>query len=311
MNERTSNPDALSIPLGPSDIVPISIALTASGVLQERQSTRIQEMAVRRLGKIAHKNFTEVPLDTEQATQLQDFHTATTYWHGSGRYQRHNQQEVDVLQSIMEQGAINPHLDPFDPDLGVVTTTSLATVRLYARAYADMHTANPKNLNRLLDNQHAAIFYVVRSFGRAALRSFMNHPEGMRQALKESRADNQARLAATPQKWSEKITRTRVNPMLAYRQGSDIEGNYPILFGLNHDIQTLPISRILAETREARTKEPILVQSITHIEVPTEKIAETQDIVGQYGCTTPVVSIEAMEQHMAQKPFREVLLGTS
>lgn len=304
--------EKLSIPLEPSDAEPIATAIVASGILQEQaERTRLQQLAVRRLGKVALKSFTEIPLDLEQAEELETLYDETTYWHGTGRYQRHGGKTVDVLRSVAEQGGIRPNLDPFEPELGLVTTTSLATPRLYARAYADMHDPNPKQLNRLLDNQYAATFYVVRPTMHHSFSQAAKHEDGLFAGLKAFRRESDERHAAVPQMWSRKITNARVNPMLAYRQGSDIEGNYPVLIGINKNVQTIPTSKAIAETREARTKDFISASDITHFEVPIEKVAESEELLRKYGINAPVVAIEAMEQHVAKKPFEDVLLGNN
>ena len=304
--------EKLSIPLEPSDIEPMTTAVVASGILQEQaEQSRLQQLAVRRLGKIALKSFTEIPLEREQFTDLEELYKETTYWHGTGRYQRHAGQTVDVLQSIAEQGGIKPNLDPFEPELGLVTTTSLATPRLYARAYADMHDPNPKQLNRLLDNQYAATFYVVRPTMHHSFSHAAKHERGLFAGLKAFRQESDERHASVPQMWSRKITNARVNPMLAYRQGSDIPGNYPILLGVDKTVSTIPTSKAIAESREVRTKDFIPTSAITHFEVPIEKTAESEELLRRYGINTPVVAIEAMEQYVAKKPFEEVLLGNN
>lgn len=47
------------------------------------------------------------------------------------------------------------------------------------------------------------------------------------------------------------------------------------------------------------------------IEVPLDKVAETEVLLRSHSITTPVVAIEAMEQRVARLPSEQVLLGTS
>ncbi|HTE22459.1 MAG TPA: hypothetical protein VK674_05470 [Candidatus Limnocylindria bacterium] len=301
-----------AFPLTKQDAKPAALALLAAGALQDREPKRYEKWAMRKLGEIARANFIPQTVDEAQYRELGELRGKTTFWHGTGRYQRHNGSKVDVLTAILEKGAVNPALDPFDPKLGLTETVSLARPRLYARAYADMHSDQADQLNRFVSTQDAANFYIVRPAFRymgQSLKGARKHPEGLRAGVQELRAAASERQDAMPQSWKEKTTSQHINTVMAFGAGSDISGNYPILFGIDdRDIAPIPITAALREAGEERVEQPIALEHITHVEVPHDKVDEVTHLFREHELETPIIAIEDMEQYYSQQAIGEVLL---
>jgi hypothetical protein len=91
----------------------------------------------------------EYSLEYQQyVPRIEEVYGMATYWHGTGRfhyqYQNGSRYEnvdvgglVDVLDSILMQGGLMPHHDPWIDSGG--KTVSLGTVRMYSRLFARIH----------------------------------------------------------------------------------------------------------------------------------------------------------------------------
>lgn len=288
---------------------PTTRAVIAAGVLQQREPKRRELRAVRKMGEVAGKSFAKEDFGQTKLAYLGEMAKSTAYWHGTGRFQRHDGKQVDVLQAILDAKAINPALDPFDPNLGLTQTTSLSVPRLYARAYADMHSDRPRELQRFISAQDAASFFVIRPALRHIVREARSHPDGFIAGAKESRNASAARQNAMPQSWKAKVTSQHVSTMNTFGAGSDIPGNYPILFGIDRTPRPIDTSEAIRETREVRVAEPITLNQLTHIEVPRERVEEVAKLFQRHDLATPVLAIEDMEQYMARQDIGMVLLG--
>lgn len=284
-------------------------AYVAAGVLQEREPKRHELRAVQKIGEAAQKSFRLEEMKPVNLVYLGEMYKSTAYWHGTGRFQRHGSEQVDVLAAIIKNKAITPSLDPFDPELGLARTTSLSVPRLYARAYADMHSDRAGQLNRFVSAQAAANFYIIRPTLRYMLNQSRAHPDGLTAGIKELRATSNANQKAMPQSWKSKVTSQPVSTMKVFSAGSDILGNYPILFGIDEDIKPIETSSAIRETREVRTADPITLDHLTHVEVPREKVEEVSELFRNNQVTAPVIPIEDMEQYVARQDIGAVLLG--
>jgi hypothetical protein len=105
--------------------------------------------------------------------------------------------------------------------------------------------------------------------------------------------------------WYKSVTRVP-NPSVVevYKNGSDIEQNYPILFGVK-DIDPTPVSRAVA-LHEVRTEYPIdLHENVTHVEVPRDRVEETKGILGGLD----IIPIEEGEWYCIEHTFTEHMHG--
>lgn len=271
-------------------------------------SSRTSRAALRRLGTMAARNFDFKSVEPQQLHRNQELLNSTTYWHGTGRYQRHGGKVVDVLQGILRGGELRPSLDPFDPDLGMAKTVSFSTKRAYALAYADMHSDKPQALERLLSAQTLANFYVVRTTMAYGYKEAQKHPDGVVAGTKALLEIARERHAQMSQSWKHKTTTRRVNDMFAFGVGSDIPGNYPIVLGFDDQVPTIQTSAAIAATREVRSDHSVGLGHLTHIEVPADHVGEDRAISRAHGLDVPVIAIEDMEQVVARMPIRDILV---
>lgn len=303
-----------TFPIGKKDVKPTALAIIASGALQERSPKRHERWALAKLGRIARESFDYKPLHEAKLNEIQEAFDRTKYWHGTGRFQRHQGEKVDVLSSILKDRAIIPALDPFDASLGLTRTTSLSIPRPYARAYADMHSDSPSDLDRFIPAQTAANFYVVRPAIRHIARDLWQvrkHPEGFRAGVRSKLGTARERQNAMPQTWKAKTTSKPVNTMFAFSVGSDIDGNYPILFGIDGEIETVKTTSAIQETREVRVNKPVTLDHLTHIEVPAERAGEINELLSSHKLSLPVIPIEDVEQYVARQEIGHVLLSAA
>lgn len=172
------------------------------------------------------------PPSPELRARIDAMAKQTKYWHGTGRYQYRDGQVIDVLKYIVQHRELRPSRDPFDI-LGHTNSVSLAYARIYARAYADLH----RNATVRAERHGSSAFWSVFFLADYALEAA--HEEGglsrVIQRLSESGKDE----------WHGKINRQQLSVFASFATGSDIDGNYPILFGVR-DVDALPTSHAIA-----------------------------------------------------------------
>lgn len=160
--------------------------------------------------------------------------------------------------------------------------------------YADIHHTEPANAPRhgspdLLTGYYLgpvpveALKETVSKFG---LRESVRAIQRIRASAKENGP------------WSKKVNKNLPSMTHIFREGSDIEDNYPILFGIIDIEEKLPVSDYVAK-HEVRTASRVDLSKVTHIEVPEDKISETQELLSQHKVDIPVISIELGEAYSA------------
>jgi hypothetical protein len=248
-----------------------------------RGNERLVRTTDRLVGMFALKSFGEAS-ETVQAD----------YWHGTGRYQYSNGEVVDVLKGIAEQGALLPNYDAFDLNRPM-TSVSLAKQRMYARAYADMHGQGSGETDRHGSSLFWASIYLGDIAVEAAREAEAWKPIGYKRMMDHLRTGSAA-------EWYKKVTRTNTSVVDLYGSGSDIEGNYPMLFGIRTGIDLTDTSRAVG-LHEVRTESSIPLDLVTHVEVPRGRVEETRVIIG-----IPVIAIEDGEAYSSLKKFSEHLM---
>lgn len=198
-----------------------------------------------------------------------------------------------MLDSIATTGKLLPSYDAFDLTRPM-TSVSLARARIYGRAYADMHGRGASEPERY----GSSLFWASAFLGSVAVEAAMEarvwRPSGyhhMMEHLEEADA----------LEWYKKITRATTPTVLdVYRHGSDIEENYPVLFGVR-DVEPTQVGRAVA-LHEVRTEQPIdLSTDITHVEVPRRHLEDTRRLLGGVA----IMAIEDGEHYAAQYTFSE------
>jgi hypothetical protein len=242
----------------------------------------------RAVGKLALSSFdaTRIPNDT-------NMYDETCLWHGTGRFKHEDGDVTDILAKIADDGYIAPRLDRFDFN-GPMESVSLARSRMYARAYADMYGAEPDKSERYGD----ALFWACAFLGSIAVEASKElkvwTPKGYYEMM-----HHLGRAGVS--EWYKKVTSSHdVNIVNVYRGASDIDDNYPVLFGVR-GVDGIPTSRTVA-LHEIRTDNPLhLDVDITHVEVPNCRIEETQKILAGVA----IRSIEEGETFSSQFTFTQ------
>jgi hypothetical protein len=230
----------------------------------------------------------------DELNDYAEVYHSTPLWHGSGRYQYDESGSViDVFDSILKQGGFTPKHDSYDLSANM-TSISLTPDRTYARMYADIHHPQPAAAPRhgspdLLTGYYLgpvpveAIKETVRTFG---LRESAKALQRTRIAVRETGP------------WSKKVNKSQPTMTHIFREGSDIEQNYPILYGVQDIDEKIPVSNYVAK-HEVRTTARVDLSKITHLEVPEDKIEETNDALARHSLHIPVVPIELGEAYSA------------
>jgi hypothetical protein len=292
------------------DLKPIVVGFLAARVLQDGVVPNWRDTrAVTSMEKLAKRQYVHANVTAVDLRRMAGLYKQTTYWHGTGRYQWGSDGRVDVLAAMLQQKAITPFPDKYDARLGTrpVVTASFATVRLYARCYADMHHQNPTALNRYIDASHAISFFIVRPYARYRYKQARSHPDGLWAGRAAQRKGDQVRLAQVGRHWTAKLRKEAVNPMLAFRAGSDIPGNYGVVFGLDAAVALDTSHDAFTETKEVRANTAVPLQHVTHIEVPSDNCEAVEKLVREHNLHIPVIATETMEAYVATLPITTVL----
>lgn len=256
-------------------------------VMRDKGETLATRKIDRLLGATVLRSTVLYGQDTGQSNNL--------LWHGTGRYQYRDGEYIDVLKKISNAQALLPKYDAFDLDRPMCSV-SLARSRMYARAYADMHGNGSQERERYGNSLFWACTFMGDIAIEAALESRSWSPRGYRKMM------NHLANADTVN-WYKKMT-SMDNPTVlsVYRQGSDIAGNYPILFGVDSaHVRASSVSRAV-DIHEVRSEEPIAISSMTHIEVPRSRLDTTAQVIGHL---LPVVSLEDSENIAARYSFSQ------
>lgn len=222
-----------------------------------------------------------------------DMYEEAGLWHGTGRYKYDGGYVKDVLTSIADDGFISPSLDKFDFG-GPMESISLARSRMYARAYADMYGDAPDKKERYGNS----LFWACAFLGSVAVEASVElevwKPKGYYEMMRHL---GRAGVA----EWYKKVTSLNdVNMVNVYRDGSDIDNNYPVLFGVRN-IEGIGTSKAVA-LHEVRTDRPLELDSdITHVEVPRRHIDETRRILAGVA----IKAIEEGESYSSRFTFTE------
>lgn len=258
-----------------------------SGALSERVAKRI----IAKDSTVTGREVAPEVLAKVEAASKQ-----TEFWHGTGRYQYRDGKVVDVLKGMIEQGGLLPQRDDIDL-VGTMDSVSLARSRTYARAYADMHENGEKG-----ERNGSALLWSAAFIGPLALKIAQEEKvwrSANRQRVKEHFA------ASNSAKWYEKVHQEPTGTLGIFAKGSDIEGNYPILFGVKDGTVIPTKTSESVAVHEVRSTEPISFSDLTHIEVPESRVPETQAMLMEAGFEVPVMAIEDFEAYATRQSFTE------
>ncbi len=103
--------------------------------------------------------------------------------------------------------------------------------------------------------------------------------------------------------WYKKVRQEPTGTLGIFARGSDIEDNYPILFGVRDGVVAPTKTSDSVAVHEVRSIEPISFADMTHIEVPESRLTETQTMLAEAGYQVPVMAIEDFEAYSAHQSF--------
>lgn len=226
----------------------------------------------------------------------------TVLWHGSGRYQHAGGKAADVLGSILSAGSIRPVEDAYGifSDGKVMTTISLTRYRMIARSYADIHGRGYREPHRYGD----ALTWTSYHYGLFYARAYTTHRRKLKKYYDAWHAlthdDNGHNT------WGKKANLSAKDVWDVFGLGSDIPGNYPILYGLKDIRDTVRLAPVYQDY-EVRVSRNIKLDEITHLEVPLSKVGEVREILAAHKVEVPVEPIELGELVASRRSFSSLL----
>jgi hypothetical protein len=240
--------------------------------------------------------------NADEQQQYQHAAQDANLWHGTGRYQHGQNEDIDVLKNIITSGALRPVEDAYAIFSGgeIMQSISLTRLRVIARCYADMHGNGLGEQNRYGD----ALTWVSYYYGLFYARLYGLHLPTLRRYYKTwhslTHDDNGHNT------WGKKVNKDSQDVWDSFGLGSDIPGNYPIIFGLKDIKDTVQLSRVFQDY-EVRVRQTISLSNVTHIEVPQSKVKEVERLLTRHSCRIPVEPIELGEYIASQRPFSDLL----
>lgn len=247
--------------------------------------------------------------------QITTLYTQTTHWHGTGKYHYQHQdgsrydavkidETIDILTAILKSGGLEPHYDPWINSGG--KTVSLATVRMHARAFARIHAVE----NETLVYELGSIKYWLRFYFVLLFVWLVTSLWSQRRFIQDTL---RASFSKDVQNWASAIRKPHNKKVVSifdiFRGDiptSDIQGNYPVLFGVATNpkdlIDTIPLTRKV----EQRSLQPIALNMFTHLEVPLQNIRETETLLKECNVLLPVIPIEFGDIYLANEPLEKL-----
>lgn len=275
--------------------------LAGNAVRRQQRSGR-KTISVKLIDRIGNHLSKPKRLDSITDEKVKQVFGTTKYWHGTGRYQYKEGKRVDVLDFIVKHRALIPQYDGLDLT-GPMNSLSFAKSRMYARAYADMHGKGSREQNRY----GSSTFWAWTFAGDIYIELIKETKLWRRRNRQLSRKHFREGGAHD---WPSKVSTTNIPVPEIFNRGSDIEGNYPVLFGIRDKaFEPVPTSRALA-IHEMRSHLPLsLTEDVTHIEVPESAVAEVSSLFQQNGLSIPILAIEDCERYASELPFSKLVSG--
>lgn len=241
--------------------------------------------------------FTKIELDSYLETTKN-----SKYWHGTGKYHYNNGAIIDVLLNIIKAKGLTPKKDVYGVVLNgkITNTVSLSTSRIIARSYSDINGKGKFEVNRYGD----ALTWVSYYYGLfyAHLYTF-----DLYKIIKYYKMWHQlSHNIDGHNKWGKKTNKSAKDVWDIFYLGSDIELNFPVLFGINTLDSRLAIDKKY-QKYEVRSSKLINLTDFSHIEVPLKKVEEVNILLKNNNIDIPVYSIELGEYAASKQPFSKLL----
>ena len=266
------------------------------------KAPRLTDALSKRRDDILRKSIVKT-YPTKLVEEYQGVMATTKLWHGAGRLQYKNKRVYDAFEAIIGNGALRPAKDVYAIILGGEEMTSISTtpLRIIARSYADMHGEGEREKYRYGSALWWVAYYYGMFYGIVFTRYSLTIMRNWSKWNNASTNDSGQRT------WGHKVNAKADSVWSAFGQGSDIPGNYPVLFGIKQYSLVAKMPHTLQKV-ETRLTNPVQISDLSHIEVPEDKIDEVKARLATHGFSTPVFPIE-LGEYVASKQQFKTLLG--
>lgn len=179
--------------------------------------------------------------------------------------------------------------------MGSVYSISTSPSRMYARLYAELHAHE----NAKIKNQYGSTRFWLAYFMGILARDYMKEHKptliSVLHGLREAK------------RWPTKVTTKTPSLFAAFKLGSDIKGNYPILIGIQRDAFREAKSSACFQRHERKSMTPIAVGAFSHLEVPAIYVSETKKILKNHNYNNvAVIPIEWGETFCSRFTFAQL-----
>jgi len=276
----------------------------------EKHLRKYRDAAKHMRAEFLHQYYSYLP-------EIERCYERAGYWHGTGRYHHYHADDsryqnvdmkrvVDVLESILEEGALTKHTDLWVKFHGQLKkTVSVAPSRMHARLYAHIHLREGVWLEYVFGGTRFWMgFFVLLASWQIFAKSSQEERRFAKWTILNRNLFKQVRA------WGSAVCnldRYKILPFWrAYDLRSDIAENYGILFGIKREaIQgdgMLPFIKRL----EIRIEQEITLADMTHVEVPLENVEETKRMLVSKKIPLPVIPLEFGELYCSQFPLTKL-----
>lgn len=261
--------------------------------------------AIRFLSQSPQRHLSKARLKEYSSAEIEKYTAVikhTALWHGTGRFQHGKNKTLDILDAIIQADSLTPASDAYAVFVGGDEMVSISTtpLRIIARSYADTHGKGESEPNRY----GSALWWVSYYYSLFYGESFTRYAPLMLRNWHKWRtatADTSGKRL-----WGKKVRKEAYSVWDVFGSGSDIPGNYPILFGIARYGASVKLPKVMAKT-EVRLEDPVRFADLSHIEVPEEKVAEVRSLLMRFGLKVPVFAIELGEYVASQQGFAATL----
>lgn len=261
---------------------------------------------------------------------IQAIYSQKPRFHGTGRFRYAtggeskydtgivDDQIDDVLEQILTRGGIFPHSDPFVgivsehqkmDSQGIQLSTSLSNSRVIAGLYAETHQNSSDPLQYLYGHPTFwRLFYLANSILAAPISG---SKDCLRVAFNSQYREYYTKwlraIDGNEEGFLKMIQGTPIYPFAAsLKSRTRIAQNHGLIFGIQPDsVFPLPIPNFFSRF-ESRISDPILLDQITHVEVPLSRIDEVATKLRGFGLNMPVLPVECTEWYLAQHQLEEL-----
>lgn len=270
-------------------------------ISEQLSAQRLMDVMSARRDKVLSQSVVK-PYPAPQVEAYKHIANTAKLWHGTGRLQYVGSDIKDIFADIVKNDALTPARDVYAVLVGGEEMVSLSTtpLRIIARSYADMHGQGEREKNRYGTSFWWVAYYYSLFYG---LTFTKYSPHLLRNFSKWNKLSRNKDGEIT---WGKKVNKKAHSVWEVFGMGSDIPGNYPILFGIKHFQRIATPPKGIREV-EVRLIDPVHLSDLSHIEVPEGKVQEVEALLKQNGSSVPVFPIEIGEYIASKQSFASLL----